>query len=59
LIVQNAALKAWEEEGSFKDNIMKDTKIAKLLNKSEMESLFDVNYHLKNIDVVFERLKNI
>ncbi len=59
LIVQNAALKAWEEEGSFKDNIMKDTKIAKLLNKSEIESLFDVNYHLKNIDVVFERLKNI
>ena len=33
LIVQNAALQAWEEEGSFKDNIMKDTKIAKLLNK--------------------------
>jgi len=58
-IVQGAALKAWEEEGSFKENLLKDKKIMKLITESEMDKLFDVNYHLKYVDTIINRLQEI
>lgn len=58
-LVQNAALKAWEEEGSFKENLLKEEKITKLISESEIENLFDVNYHLKYVDTIINRLQKI
>jgi adenylosuccinate lyase len=58
-IVQQCALKAWEDEGSFKDNLLKNEKILNLIPKDEFEKLFDVNYHLKYIDVIINRLQEI
>lgn len=58
-LVQNAALKAWEEEGSFKENLLKEEKIKKLISESEIENLFDVNYHLKYVDTIINRLQKI
>jgi adenylosuccinate lyase len=56
-VVQDAALKAWEEEGSFKENLLKEKNILKYFTKDEIESLFDVKYHLKHIDEIIERVK--
>jgi adenylosuccinate lyase len=58
-LVQSAALKAWEEEGSFKDNILKEKKIMDLMSKDELENLFDVGYHLKYIDTIINRLEDL
>ncbi|MCE5329320.1 adenylosuccinate lyase [bacterium] len=58
-LVQNAALSAWEEEGSFKENLFKEPKIKGLLAGDEIEKLFDVNYHLKYVDTIIDRLKAI
>ena len=58
-LVQNAALKAWEEEGSFKENLLKEEKITKLISEREIESLFDVSYHLKHVDTIINRLQGI
>ena len=57
-IIQDSALKAWEEEGSFKENMLKEKKIAKYLDAKELEGLFDVGYHLKYIDTIINRLDN-
>ena len=58
-IVQRSALDAWEEEGSFRDNIMKEKKVKGLLDAKELESLFDVKYHLKHVDKIISRLEDI
>ena len=58
-IVQSAALKAWEEEGSFKENLLNEKVITDCLTKDELESLFDVKYHLKYIDTIIQRLDKI
>jgi adenylosuccinate lyase len=58
-IVQSAALKAWEEEGSFKENLLNEKVITDYLTKDELESLFDVKYHLKYIDTIIQRLDKI
>ncbi len=56
-LIQASAMKAWEEEGSFKDNIINDAKVLQYLNGDEIEALFDVKYHLQYVDTVIERLK--
>ena len=58
-VVQDAALKAWEEEGSFKENLLKEKNILKYFTKDEIEGLFDVKYHLKHIDEIIERVKKV
>jgi len=58
-MVQNAALKAWEEEGSFKENLLKEEKITSLISEVQIESLFDVSYHLKHIDTIIDRLNEM
>jgi adenylosuccinate lyase len=58
-IVQSAASKAWEEEGSFKENLLNEKVITDYLTKDELESLFDVKYHLKYIDTIIQRLDEI
>ena len=58
-LVQSSALKAWEEEGSFKENILADPGISDYLNDDELEKLFDVKYHLEYVDTIIDRLKDI
>ena len=58
-LVQAAALKAWEEEGNFKDNILQDNRITGYISADELESLFDVKYHLSHINTIIKRLDDI
>lgn len=58
-IIQAAALKAWNEEGSFKDEIMNDKRILSFLNREELENIFDVGYHLRYISRIVKRLDSI
>jgi adenylosuccinate lyase len=59
LIVQSTAHDAWNNEGSFKENISKDEVVSGLFSTEELEELFDYNYHLRYIDEIIDRLKNI
>ncbi|GAG04469.1 unnamed protein product, partial [marine sediment metagenome] len=59
MIVQSTAHKAWNEEGSFRENISKDKKVAGLFNPQELEELFDYNYHLRFVDEIIDRLSDI
>jgi len=58
-LVQSAAIKAWDSEGSFKENIMSENRVLAFLSKDELERLFDVKYHLRYIDKIINRLADI
>ena len=52
---------AWESYGSenplvFEDLIKKDEFITSTLSKKEIEDIFDLKYHTKNIDKIYKRV---
>ncbi len=55
-LVQRNAMQVWEEGKDFKTLLINDPDITKLLNNDEIESLFDLQKVMKNINKVFERL---
>jgi adenylosuccinate lyase len=55
-IVQDKAMKAWEERKDFLSLLEADRRITRHLGKEELKSLFDYGYYLKHVDGVFERL---
>jgi adenylosuccinate lyase len=59
VLVQKAALEAWNNEGSFKENLLKEDKVLSFIDRNGIENLFEVEYHLKYIDEIIDRLKNI
>ena len=56
VMVQRVAMKVWEKGLEFKGLIMKDREIGKYLTKKEIEEIFDLRYHLKYVDEIFERV---
>lgn len=55
-LVQENALKAFNtDDGNFKNNLLKDENVIKHLSKTEIESCFDINYYLRNIDSIYKK----
>ncbi|MCM3575487.1 adenylosuccinate lyase [Mesobacillus subterraneus] len=54
--VQPRAMEAWEKQVQFRSLIEQDEKIAGLLSDVEIDDCFDYNYHIKHVDMIFERL---
>ncbi len=57
-LVQRNAMKVWEEKTDFKELLKKDSDITEKLSMEELDEIFDLNYHLKNIDYIFNRVFN-
>lgn len=55
--VQPRAMKAWEEQRSFRDILEQDESIKEWLNSEELADCFDPSWHLKHVDTIFARLK--
>jgi adenylosuccinate lyase len=55
-LVQRNAMPVWRGEGDFLLLLKKDEEVRKALDAAELEALFDLGYHLKNIDVIFARV---
>ncbi|MCJ7775294.1 MAG: adenylosuccinate lyase [Desulfobulbaceae bacterium] len=56
VMVQRNAMKVWETGQEFKDLIMEDQEIGGYLSKTEIEEIFDLDYHMKHVDDIFERV---
>jgi len=52
--VQRNAMKVWRGEGAFLDFLKADPEVT--LSDAELEALFDLGYHFKNVDVIFARV---
>jgi adenylosuccinate lyase len=57
-IVQDAAMRAWEGEGGFKELLNEDEAVRERLG-DDVEDLFDPHYALRNLDVVFGRVEDL
>jgi adenylosuccinate lyase len=55
-IVQNNAMKSWQEGLEFRDLLEKDATVTKYLPKKELAAIFNVNNFLKNLDFIFNRV---
>ncbi|MFW6077637.1 MAG: adenylosuccinate lyase [Hyphomicrobiales bacterium] len=55
-LVQRNAMPVWRGEGQFIDLLKTDAEVTALLDASELEALFDLGYHLKHVDAIFERV---
>jgi adenylosuccinate lyase len=55
-IVQRNAMRAWRGEGDFLTLLKADKDVARVLSPQELELLFDLGYHLKHVDTIFERV---
>jgi adenylosuccinate lyase len=55
-LVQRNAMPVWRGEGEFLTLLKADKDVTKALTAAELESLFDLGYHLKQVDTIFARV---
>ncbi|MDA8213904.1 MAG: adenylosuccinate lyase [Nitrospiraceae bacterium] len=57
-MVQRNAMESWKQGISFMKLLQKDSEITKYLSHQEIEEIFDLQYYLRNIDYIFNRVFN-
>ena len=55
-IVQKIALESWKKNLEFKFLLKKNKEIKKFIDSKEIDKIFDLNYHFKNINYIFKKL---
>jgi adenylosuccinate lyase len=55
-VVQKLAMRTWKGKENFKDLVLNDPDIAKLLKTEAVEELFDLKVHLRHVDTIFSRV---
>jgi adenylosuccinate lyase len=57
-LVQRNAMKVWESDGQLQllELLAADPEVTALLPRAQLEPLFDLGYHLKHVDTIFDRV---
>ncbi len=55
-IVQRNAAQVWRGQGDFLTLLRRDPEVKAALADAEIESLFNLDYHLKSVDLIFDRV---
>ena len=57
-LVQRNAMKVWDSDGqlSLLDLLKNDPEVSSHVGAEQLESLFNLDYHLKEVDTIFERV---
>ena len=55
-MVQRNAMRAWNGDGNLLDLLKGDPEVAKALPPAKLEAMFDLGYHLKEVNTIFERV---
>lgn len=55
-MVQRNALKVWEERTDFREELLADKEVVEALGVEAINEKFDMDYHTKNVDVIFKRV---
>ncbi len=54
--VQRNAMKVWRGEGNFLDFLAADEDVSKFFTRAELEPFFNIDYHTKHVDTIFQRV---
>jgi adenylosuccinate lyase len=55
-LVQRNAMKVWQGETGFLAALKADPEVTAHLDGPELEALFDLGYHFKHVDTIFDRV---
>jgi adenylosuccinate lyase len=55
-LVQGHAMKVWQGKGDFLSLLKADPQVRKALSLEELAANFDLGYHLKHVDTIFQRV---
>jgi adenylosuccinate lyase len=55
-LVQKSAMQAWKGGGDFLTLLKADPEVTRALTESQIEALFDLGYHTKQVDTIFARV---
>jgi adenylosuccinate lyase len=55
-VVQAHAMEAWKSEGDFRQRVMADPEVRKVVKESELEAVFRLERYLTHVDEVFVRV---
>jgi adenylosuccinate lyase len=54
--VQRNAMPVWEGKGHFAELLKHDAEVARYLTAAAIDTLFDDTYHLKHVEMIFQRV---
>ena len=54
-IVQKNAIKAWNNQATFLEVLLKDKSVSKKIPVNKLKQLFNFSYHTKKINIIFNR----
>lgn len=55
-LVQPKTAFAWDHQTAFRPLLEEDEKITAILTPEDLDDAFDYQYHLRNVDVIFDRI---
>lgn len=55
-LVQRNAMKVWEEGKDFLKELLADDEVRAVLSEEEIRDKFNLDYHTKHVDTIFERV---
>ena len=55
-LVQRNAMRTWKKEGDLATLLKADPDVTAKLSGDEIDALFDLDYHFKHVDTIFERV---
>jgi adenylosuccinate lyase len=57
-VVQSHAMRAWQQDLNFREQVGNDPAITKLLSPEKLAHAFDLHRQLTNVDTIFDRVLN-
>ena len=55
-IVQESAMKSWDENRDFRDLVRSHPDVSAAISCEELDSLFDYSYYVRYVDDIFKRI---
>ena len=55
-LVQRNAMKVWEEGRDFREELLADADVRAAMSETEIDEKFDLGYHTKHVDTIFQRV---
>ncbi|MEP1443723.1 MAG: adenylosuccinate lyase [Hyphomicrobiales bacterium] len=55
-LVQRNAMKVWEQGADFLEELLGDDEVTAALSEQEIREKFDLGYHTKHVDTIFQRV---